>query len=58
MTYQNKEIETQINKRNIECLALKRKGLSYAEMGKRFGVSRQAVHRSLKKFLKKIEEEN
>ena len=58
MTYQNKEIETQINKRNVECLALKRKGLSYAEMGKRFGVSRQAIHRSLKKFLKRIQEEN
>ena len=58
MTYQNKEIETQINKRNVECLALKRKGLSYTEMAKRFGVSRQAVHQSLNRFLTKIEEEN
>ena len=50
-------IETQIYKRNIECLALKRNGMSYAEMGKRFGVSRQAVHKSLKNFIKKLEED-
>ena len=47
-------IETQIYKRNIECLALKRKGMSYAEMGKKFGISRQAVHKSLKRFVKNI----
>ena len=49
--------ETQIYKRNVECLVLKRKGLTYAEMGKRFGVSRQAVHKSLKNFIKKLEED-
>ena len=54
----SKEMETQMYKRNVECLALKRKGLSYTEMAKRFGVSRQAVHQSLNRFLTKIEEEN
>ena len=54
----SKEMETQMYKRNVECLALKRKGLSYTEMAKRFGVSRQAVHQSLNRFLSKIEEEN
>jgi len=40
-----------IIKRNLQSLYLQRKGFSYGDLSKIFGISRQAVHQSLRRFV-------